>query len=1270
MLIDSNNQISSLVATQFPSFYNEEGPMFIAFVEAYFEWMQSENNPLYLARNILNYRDIDTTVDSFLVFFKNKYLSDIQFEDVSSKRQFIKNSLEFHRAKGTPRALNLFFQLVYGVPANVYYPGQDLFRLSQGSWVKPYYLEVTHFDTNINFVGKQIKGTKSGATAFVEKLVRRRVRSKYIDIFYISDIQNGDFQTTELIQYGSVVANLPVVIGSLAEVDIVAGGENFTVGEFVNIISPTGAQGVAVVSEVSDVTGIVDFNLKDGGFGYTVNAEILVSDKVLSLANVIVINTEINNTFIMFEQVNQPLAIINYTGLNGSISNGNIVEQYFGNGHVSGSGIVLTSDPANSTVGSLLVSVSQYPNGALTNLNSSSSFSLQGNSVTGIVATYQDQTATGIVIGSSGNLTFNCTNATGSFAVGEQIVQGNSQGTVISVGQSGLITTIQVINSDGTFQANAPILGQTSNAGAIVANYSSAVGIVNTVNSFELIAGNYIYGSGSNTQGSVTSVSRGQFANASVGSLLFPEQITLNFDLLHANNTGNVPYMAMFLDGHNSNVSGNGYGFPKGPATGYSGLIINSLTFNPTTIGVIGSLTNVNPGIDYTVNPFVIALEPQIYAAGKYDYVITINNPTRSFAQGEIVQQVVNYPNTVTLQISHAQDIETGQFIYQSNGTSNTATGLIQTAAITSNAGTLVVNTVTGTFVTTLPITAFNNSNTANVTSIDTTPYATLVQGLLQSGNSTTLEVKRISFADFAPGTNVAITGSSSNASAAIIAVEPNLNNNPIGLNANITANVITSPGSVESLTVVDSGFGYPNSQLATFQSIDQQRSGSGLLILKKQGQSQGYYTDQAGQLSSNSALFDGDFYQQYSYQVLTRLPFDTYSDVLKKTLHVAGTAAFGKVIFDSTVMATISAENYTVTPRTAIITAGGLAGSFALGDILIQANSSGTITQLPKAQLTAFINPLIGTTFTQGANSGIVSAVLSNTIYFSNLVGTITAANSTFYDTIRSTPTSIYYIQISSVASNTPATGSFQVGESVYQGSIGSQTANGIVLAANNNTIIFEYTSGLVAAGSRLIGLTSGGSANVTYYNGNTFQPGDNAYVQQLQIDYLNANGSFSLGDQMYQQSRITSSANVIFANTATGLVTFANATSMIVSNLFGSFANNRTIYSAAGANAHINHIWDNKIYYGLVVSANSTALVVANTPLMAANGITVYNSANVYAMIAAPAAIGNTISAGGITSPRNSLQITVTAGTFAAGLAQANTGNVTITTVKLVNL
>ena len=156
MAIDFTKHISNLVASQFPGFYQEEGEMFITFVKAYYEWMETEGQALYGARRLSEYRDIDSTVDEFILRFKNKYLANIQFNVATNKQLFIKNALEFYRAKGSERAVDLFFKLVYGLEARVYYPGDDLFKLSDNTWENERYLEVIPNAKNLEFVGQQV----------------------------------------------------------------------------------------------------------------------------------------------------------------------------------------------------------------------------------------------------------------------------------------------------------------------------------------------------------------------------------------------------------------------------------------------------------------------------------------------------------------------------------------------------------------------------------------------------------------------------------------------------------------------------------------------------------------------------------------------------------------------------------------------------------------------------------------------------------------------------------------------------------------------------------------------------------------------------------------------------------------------------------------------------------------------------------------------------------------------------------------------------------
>lgn len=756
---DFEKQISSLIANQFPSLYAEEGPFLIEFLKAYYEWMELQGNPVYESRTLLNYRDVDETVDEFLIHFKKKFLADIQFETTTNKRLFIKNALDFYRSKGTERSVELLFKLVYGEDPEVYFPAKDIFRLSDNEWVKPTYLEVSPSAYNALFINEQIVGVTSGATAFVERYVRKRVGSKYVDVLFIS-VPTGDFETGELLRLssGTVVTGLPVVIGSTTSLDIVGSSLGFEVGDIVNLSGEDGIQGKARVAEISDVTGVVDFTLQDGGFGYFANSPVVVSTKSLNITNVS------SNTFLLFDTVTQHKANVSYDTLaGGTFAANDDVYFYYSDNSSAGVGKVME---ANTQLFISLVS---------------------GNIKTNVAAV--------------------------NAAISTNTITIKTTSNVVTANVTSLIDR----------KATANLMGIAANGGVI--------GLTSVVGTFVSLPGNYIVTSNNGITANVTSVSTGTGATFQIANLNNQETITFYTDRLADKNTGNVYFYDILLDGSNANSSG-GYGFPKLPSANSSDILDDALATLSGTIGSISAIKAENPGSDYNVDPFVLVLEDSIYGFDKRDYVVTFTyNPgSTQFIVGEKISQG-----------------------------NSTASGIIKS------------------FV-----------------------------------DSTTILVKRITFNDsFDPAAvNVEFTGSSTGASANLVFVVPQTNALPIGINAVVSANVQAGEGAITALEVIDSGFGYVQDSAVSGISEDGLRSVSLKVNLGKQGVSEGYYNSMKSFVSSDKYLQDGEYYQEYSYEILSRLPFNKYADVLKKALHVAGTKAFGSVVMSSNNQSIITATS------------------------------------------------------------------------------------------------------------------------------------------------------------------------------------------------------------------------------------------------------------------------------------------------------------------------------------------------------------------------
>lgn len=289
MNFEQEKFISNFISNQFPLFYQEEGPDFILFTKAYYEWMESEKQPVYQARRLLDYRDIDNTLEEFLEFFQKKYLYGIPFNVIANKKFLLKHILDVYRSKGTIQCYRLLFKLLYNEDIEVYLPGKDVIRASDGTWVEPRYLEVTYNEDLEKYVGKTIVGATSGVTATVENFVKENYNNDIINVLYISNIlpRKKEFQINEKIVLLEDAANTtainlaPTLLGSLDKISIINGGQDYNIGDIIKIVHRDlvnndvisyGIDGVLRVTKLFTGFGSLEFDLVDGGFGYTANS--------------------------------------------------------------------------------------------------------------------------------------------------------------------------------------------------------------------------------------------------------------------------------------------------------------------------------------------------------------------------------------------------------------------------------------------------------------------------------------------------------------------------------------------------------------------------------------------------------------------------------------------------------------------------------------------------------------------------------------------------------------------------------------------------------------------------------------------------------------------------------------------------------------------------------------------------------------------------------------------------------------------------------------
>jgi hypothetical protein len=283
--------VSNLVSSQLPDFIRSDNPKFVIFLEKYYKWLESSNNALYEVKTLEQSKDLDLVDDYYLNEIAKEVLPYFPKEILLDKRTFIKNVGEFYRSKGTPESVKFLFRILYNEDIEIYFPKEQILKVSDGKWVLPLSLRVETGDTNIFDIEKcKITGTNSKATAIVEKVIKsvdRQLGIEYVEL-YISNI-NKLFLTGENVSTTIVRTNgnedfvTAKLIGSLSEIKIDPKNRGLYYngydtelryeGDPVTIIgglNPSSGNPIGAIATVGNVLqgSVDDVVVTNGGFGF------------------------------------------------------------------------------------------------------------------------------------------------------------------------------------------------------------------------------------------------------------------------------------------------------------------------------------------------------------------------------------------------------------------------------------------------------------------------------------------------------------------------------------------------------------------------------------------------------------------------------------------------------------------------------------------------------------------------------------------------------------------------------------------------------------------------------------------------------------------------------------------------------------------------------------------------------------------------------------------------------------------------------------------
>jgi hypothetical protein len=178
----SNLKTSILVAQQVPEYISDEYPLFISFLEAYYEFMEEaqgsqKNNVLTLSKNMRYVSDVDASIGAFEKSFFNNFASLIPRDVEVNKETLIKNVLPLYITRGNEKSFKLLFRLLFNDEVDVILPKNNVLRVSDGRWTVD----------NLLKLETDIRSTYTGTGSNNTFILAQQVDSDAVEV-YVNDV--------------------------------------------------------------------------------------------------------------------------------------------------------------------------------------------------------------------------------------------------------------------------------------------------------------------------------------------------------------------------------------------------------------------------------------------------------------------------------------------------------------------------------------------------------------------------------------------------------------------------------------------------------------------------------------------------------------------------------------------------------------------------------------------------------------------------------------------------------------------------------------------------------------------------------------------------------------------------------------------------------------------------------------------------------------------------------------------------------------------------
>ena len=291
-------KLSQIVSSQFPEFVQSDHQKFIAFFEAYYKFLEQDQNPQEIIQNILDYNNIDFTTSAFIKYFLKNYAEILPDTLLADKKIAVKRIKDLYESKGSTLSFQLFFNIVFNQSARVIFPYENVLIPSGGNFLQRRSLRLSTGSGdrgNIldRFLTTIVDNQEFNTPILEVNNINDQLTEVFLDINFLAPTYTvGKTVTVTDANEGGNTLFSGNIESTTTGVSITSSGSGFKKGQIYTISDGLGGTGTRIlVSNITSSGGINEVKILSFGHSYQND---FVAD--LSIDNVI-IDVDVGSTF-------------------------------------------------------------------------------------------------------------------------------------------------------------------------------------------------------------------------------------------------------------------------------------------------------------------------------------------------------------------------------------------------------------------------------------------------------------------------------------------------------------------------------------------------------------------------------------------------------------------------------------------------------------------------------------------------------------------------------------------------------------------------------------------------------------------------------------------------------------------------------------------------------------------------------------------------------------------------------------------------------------